>query len=524
MTTVTRVTTDPPEQWEDAAPRRARTAVLVAVLTALASSAAAQATAEKSAPTATEREAWDIIYMQGGRVGYTHSVEREIERDGQKLIAVDNQTKLVAKRFGEALEQTMVFSSLETPQGELREFSTTLQMGAAPVVTRGVVDGQTLRLETVANDKLQTAEAPWKPGTLGFNALESSLRRDPLEPGERREFEALMPVFNQIATTTLQAKQKEPVKLLDGTRELLRVDCRTSVGGLNLDSTIWVDDAGEPLKSESPLLAQVTYRSTREEALKPVEAPAGDLALSTLVHVADMPKNLRTAERVEYRVRLKSADPARSFAQLGWQQVEPIDDRAAKVVVERCGPQRLPSAAAPEADRPTDDDRQPNSLIESDDPLVRLLAAEGVGSARTPAEKAIALEKFVHDKIEKKDFSTVFASAAEVAKTCEGDCTEHGVLLAALLRANDIPARTVVGLVYVRGLKAFGYHMWTEAWLDDRWAPLDATLGHGGTGIGHVAIATSSLAGASPYAVFLPVAQLLGQLEMEVVEEEGDRP
>ena len=38
-----------------------------------------------------------------------------------------------------------------------------------------------------------------------------------------------------------------------------------------------------------------------------------------------------------------------------------------------------------------------------------------------------------------KDLSVGFATAADVARTAQGDCTEHAVLLAALLRASDIP-------------------------------------------------------------------------------------
>lgn len=497
--------------------RRSAVLVICLVGTALASSAAAQAVAEK--PAATEaRESWDILFMQGSRVGYTHTIERRIERDGKPLLEIESETQITAKRFGEKLEQTMQFNSLETPQGQLKEFRSTLQMGPSPVVTTGRVEGDKLRIETVAGEKREVAELPWKDSIMSFNAIDQSLRRDPLEPGERREFESLMPVFNTVAKVTVEADKLEDVKLLDETRKLLRVESKTSVGGLNIDTTFWVDEHGEAWKSESPLMGQVTYRSTREEALKPSDEPAGDLALTTLVHVKDMPKNLRGAERVEYRVKLKSGKPADTFAQLGWQQVQPLEEHEARIAVEKCGPERLPSQPAPADQQPTAEDREPNSLIQSDDPLVKSLAAEGVGSAETPAEKALALEKFVHEKIAKKDFSTVFASAAEVAKSCEGDCTEHGVLLAALLRANDIPSRTVVGLVYVRGLKAFGYHMWTEAWLGDRWVPLDATLGHGGTGIGHLAITTSNLAGASPYAVFLPVAQVLGQLDVEVVK------
>ena len=41
-----------------------------------------------------------------------------------------------------------------------------------------------------------------------------------------------------------------------------------------------------------------------------------------------------------------------------------------------------------------------------------------------------------------------FASASEVARKREGDCTEHGILLAGLGSSDGDPPRVVSGLVY----------------------------------------------------------------------------
>ena len=77
-------------------------------------------------------------------------------------------------------------------------------------------------------------------------------------------------------------------------------------------------------------------------------------------------------------------------------------------------------------------------------------------------------------------------SAADVARSLEGDCTEHSVLLAALCRARKIPARVAIGLVYYQprgeASPGYAYHMWTEVWVNQRWTPIDATLGRGGIG------------------------------------------
>ena len=117
------------------------------------------------------------------------------------------------------------------------------------------------------------------------------------------------------------------------------------------------------------------------------------------------------------------------------------------------------------------------------------------------------------------------ATASEVAESLSGDCTEHAVLLAAMLRARQIPSRVVVGLVYAEKLEAFGGHMWTEAYLDGHWLPLDATLGMGGIGSGHLKVADSSLLdnAPTPVAALLPTMHLWGGTKIEVVGEANGR-
>jgi hypothetical protein len=128
------------------------------------------------------------------------------------------------------------------------------------------------------------------------------------------------------------------------------------------------------------------------------------------------------------------------------------------------------------------------------------------------------LESWVGRRIEKKNLAQVFDSAAEVFAKREGDCSEHGVLLAAMLRARGIPARVAMGLVYWE--QAYLYHMWTEAYLDGRWVPLDATLAAGGIGAAHLKIAHGSLQGASAFTCMFPVAEVAGRLKIEIVEAE----
>ena len=163
-------------------------------------------------------------------------------------------------------------------------------------------------------------------------------------------------------------------------------------------------------------------------------------------------------------------------------------------------------------------DLQPNQFIQSDDPLIISDARKAAGEKTDPWQIALALEDYVHREVSKKDFTQAFATALDVAKTRQGDCSEHAFLLVALARAKGIPARVAFGLVYMPQMQAFGYHAWSELYIDERWIPLDATLGRGGIGAGHLKLGHSNLKGTSAFSSFLPVVQVIGRLKIEVVQ------
>lgn len=89
----------------------------------------------------------------------------------------------------------------------------------------------------------------------------------------------------------------------------------------------------------------------------------------------------------------------------------------------------------------------------------------------------VDLLEFVDEFIQTKSYRRDFDIASQVARTREGDCTEHAVLAAALARAMGRPARVVIGILLVETadeLLAFG-HAWAEVYENDGWRLADAT-------------------------------------------------
>ena len=225
-------------------------------------------------------------------------------------------------------------------------------------------------------------------------------------------------------------------------------------------------------------------------------------------------------QRVCYRIRLDGGDPVSAFPVSLSQAVKRIDEHTAEVTVRAIRPGSDENKSTEKSDVPTNADRKPNNFIQSDDPLIINQAKEAAGDESDSWKVAVALEAFVNRAVTKKDFSQALATASEVARNREGDCKGHAVYLAALARAREIPARVAIGLVYMPQSQAFGYHMWTEVYVKDRWIGLDGTLAKGGIGGGHLQLTHSPLAGAAAYNSFLPVMQIVGQLKVEVLDSE----
>lgn len=466
-------------------------------------------------------QSWDVYVLQGKRVGYGHTTVSRADESGRKVVRTENVSRLTLRRGADVSEQVISATSVETPRGELISFQSEMQMGPGAIRSTGRVSGDKLDIEMFGPDRKEPTRTSitWSSDYLGPFATEQTLLRCPMKPGQRRAFKTIVIGFNQVADVELAAKDFESVKLLDGARELLRIETLTRLpDGQEIKGTLWCDRSGDTLKTYSEAMGLETFRVSKAEALKKTDAAELDLLPSMMVEVDRPLSDPHRTKRVRYRVHLKRGDPATTFVTGPTQSVKSIDPHTAEITVHAIRPGQAGGNPDAPAEKPTDDDLRPNNFIQSDDPLIRSNAKKAAGEEADPWRVAVALERFVNREVKNKNFTQAFATAAEVARSREGDCTEHAVYLAALARARGIPARMAIGLVYIEGRRAFGFHAWTEVYVKDRWIPIDGTLAHGGIGAAHLKIAASNLKAATVYNALLPVVKLISGLRIEIVD------
>jgi hypothetical protein len=119
-------------------------------------------------------------------------------------------------------------------------------------------------------------------------------------------------------------------------------------------------------------------------------------------------------------------------------------------------------------------------------------------------------------------FSTLQQPASAVLKSWTGDCTEHAVLLSALLRSQQIPARVAVGFLFVPKAAAFAPHMWAEALINGVWIPLDSTLPLDIESLPRIRVSHSSLAAevSGCVGLFANLMDFPGQVEVTVLSDQ----
>lgn len=485
-----------------------------------------RASAQPLAPRQAVEERWQVIYIGDDRIGYSHTTRRELTVNQQAIVRWTEDLQMQFKRFGQTFSQRISHRVDETRGGTMLSFDmNSVESNNRTVQVTGTVSRSKLKLQTVLAGKTIDSEKDWSSSTKSSLHEQQLIRTQLRKSGQRAAFSMYMPMTNKVVDVRMEVAGPAVIKLHDGSRKPA-VRIRT----IQLDLpvvTSFADSNGVVLKSETEFFGQMltTYSVSREVALQEIAGAELDIAVATMVpvHVRGTDKKLvrgqitkaHARRQITYRIRVPGVDLRRHFISDKNQIVRVVNEDTIDLTVNRPDPPRN----VVRAERPTDEYLKPTRFLQSNDQRVVDHARKASAGSVDPWQLGQRMESYVNLKVDKSNFSTAMASASEVAKDMSGDCTEHAVLLAAMLRAKRIPSRVVIGVVYVENKALFGGHAWTEAFISGQWYPLDAMLGKGGIGPAHIKMAQSSFADDAPAPVtaFLPLMSVLGKMEIEVI-------
>ncbi len=450
------------------------------------------------------------VFMEGSKVG--HAIHTRRLEDGK--VITNQEFDITVNRLGIPLNIKTTETAIETTDGRPIGFMLEQDLGMMAMKTLGTVEGGTVKITTGSQ---QQSSFDWPAGAV----MPEGFRRIALEKGLKQGIEYDVRLFSsgimQAVDVHVRVGAKQDVDLLGRIVSLTEVQSTLSMPGMGqIVSVSYVDDDFTELKSTTPMAGMVLelLACTREFAMS--ENSPVDLINKMFLDSPEPLGDMSSAKSAAYYLSPVSGAGDFSIPSTDSQRVQKTQDGAVVVAVE--------PAAAPKGVRFPYKGRdpllleatKPTRFLESDNEKVIALARQAVGSTKDAAEAAKRIEAFVADYIDDIGFSVGYGSAAEVAQSRQGDCSEFAVLTAAMCRAVGIPARVVVGVAYVGqlpGLEGFGGHAWTEAYVGDRWVGLDAAFksgGYGGFDAGHIALAM----GNGEPGDFFNLATTLGRFEI----------
>jgi hypothetical protein len=460
----------------------------------------------------TEETDYLAIMLENQKVGY--AVHTRTVADDK--VTTTDHIEMTLGRGGQAVKVTMEETHFETPDGKPLGFETAMTTSGVEQKTTGrVTDGKAL-ITRQAMGQAQELTVDWPADALLSEGLRLFQLKRGLTPGDSFEVRLFRP--DMLLAITAQAKvgEKTKVDLLGRPLDLTEVELTMQVGLQQIVMTSYVDEQMKALKTRVPMMNMMMEMVACDKSVALRQDDIVDFLDKLSIPSPITLINLNKIQSITYILK-PIADKDLTLPVSTSQAVEKTSDRLRVTVTKTqpSGPAVFPykgdNPEALEALKPTD-------YLQCGDTKVIDLAKCAVGDANDAAAAARRIEAFVDGFITQKDLSVGYASAAEVAQTRQGDCSEHAVLAAAMCRAVGIPARIVCGVVYTDSFLSkqsiFGGHMWAEVWLGDGWYGLDATRSEQeGFGPGHIALAC----GSGDPVDFFGLVNTLGCFEIEKI-------
>jgi transglutaminase-like putative cysteine protease len=508
--------------------------------------ALAPSTARAAGDTTTTFDRWYVLTMSGEQAGYAHSTER---RKGDRIIT-QTDMKLTVRRGEQAISVEHQMWFVETADGRPLEASSTLKPGALAIVQHAKFNPDGIDLTTGRGPGARTTTVPPLDGKYLPPAAAQRLIEKRIADGAQEISLGLIEASSGVTALDMSMKLigKENVEVFGKVVPAVVWEANASnLPGVTMRE--YVDTQGRTVKSSVQLMPGMDIEMIEaDEQLARARVDPPRVMARTFIHPDRPIESPRTTRSAIYRVSVKGEGKTPiSLPRTGYQRVVYDDRSTAAVVLDLNQPVNVID------DLPTEADLESSHMIDHQSAAVRRLlnrALPDTDREMSDRQRASRLRAFVHRYIDEKDLSVGLATAGQVAQTAQGDCTEHAVLLTALLRAQGIPARTVTGLLYVdeflgqRGV--FGYHMWSQAWLTTgedggnggtaggtggaggaggpggqtggRWVDLDAVLDGKDFDAAHIALSVSSMRDGQMVNDMVEMLPLFGRLEVKVIQ------
>jgi len=471
------------------------------------------------------------VFMEGKKVG--HSIQSREVAGGK--VTTTEKVSITISRANVPVTIDMTETSVETTEGVPLSFEVIQALSAITMKVAGTVNSKGMvELTTTSMGDVQKSTLEWPSGAVMAEGLRQLSLKKGLKEGSQYSAKIFSPGILQAVDAQIRVGPKQNVDLLGRVAALTKVTTTINMPGAGeIVTTNFVDD---DLRTQKSIMPVAEFQIEMVACAKEFALGENDvLELVDKMFLASpqpLDNIIAVSSATYYLSPTKDANliiPSNDN-----QKVQRLENGKVVVTVK---PVAAPSGAKfpyKGKDNAILKATKPTKFVQSDRKEIIELARRAVGNTKDAAKAAKKIEAFVAGYVEHKSLSVGYASAAEVAASKQGDCSEFAVLTAAMCRAVGIPAQVVVGIAYVKnfaGLQSayggFGGHAWVQAYIGQdsgwasaqtsgKWVGLDAAFksaGLGGYDPGHIGL---SVGNGNPED-FLNLVSTIGRFKIEKV-------
>jgi hypothetical protein len=458
------------------------------------------------------------LFVEGKKVG--HAIQRRVVVDNK--VTTTEEVSITLSRADVPVSVNTTETSIETTDGKPLGFEAVQQLSMMTMKVAGTVNEQGMVNMTVTSmGAEQKSTFEWPSDAVMAEGLRLIQLRKGLKEGLSYTARVFSPGILQAVDAEIYIGPKQSIDLLGRVVALTKIVTTIRMPGAGeIISTGYVDDNLRLQKNIMPAagLQVEMIACAKEFALgeNDVLELVDKMFLASPVPL----ENVSSIKSITYYLSPTSKAVKLKIPSTDNQSVRVRKDGSVVVTVKPVTPPvgaRFPYKGR---DKTILEATKPTRFLQSDRKEIMNLAHRAVGSTKDAAEAVKRIEAFVAEYVKNRSLSVGYASAAEVAVSRQGDCSEFSVLTAAMCRAVGIPAQVVMGIAYVKDFAGFqdrfGGHAWVRAYVGGKWVGLDASFkgaGLGGYGAGHIAEAFGNGAPED----FFALINIVGQFKIDKV-------
>ncbi len=429
-----------------------------------------------SSPNALpEKDVWMNILLKGRKIGSSHTVFLKIQ-DGYRL---EETVRMRLNTMG--LTQDIILKTFGRLNSDFSLSSFDFEMGSGRFhfSAQGSVSKNVLSIKTGSPGSSKDIHVPLREKIYMPSGILNAAVTSGMKTGDEFAIQVFDPV--SMATEPVIIQMMGPEKIVNMGIEKNTKKVTVSYKGTT--QVAWIEENGDVIREEGFLGIRLE-KTTREDALSGLH----NEPILDLTEVASVRSNMPINEPFG----LKGIDVEISGVNFKTVRLEGgrqrLKDNILTIMKEDIS--ALPDIL--DKNKLGDMERRflmPSPFIESDHPKIENLAKKIVSADDRPVIKANKLVAWLHNHIEKRPVLSL-PDALATLENRVGDCNEHAVLLAALARASDIPARIETGLVYLNG--RFYYHAWNLLYVG-QWVTADSVLGQMPADVTHIRFSSGAM-------------------------------